>query len=174
MTSIEKSARGLVLMTLFCGVSACGYIFGDDGVFRDPAEDYRNAPERPVIAVPEGKNPNFSQEIYAIPYVEDSLILEGEFEVPRPTPLVAGESDEIVRIQKLGDQTWALVAMAPGEVWPQVRSFVTASGLQVARVDARSGIMESGWVKLQDQPMAMYSLKEQLQLPTLPSRQMIR
>ncbi|MBE9537702.1 MAG: outer membrane protein assembly factor BamC [Proteobacteria bacterium] len=154
MTNIEKSARGLVLLTIFCGVSACGYIFGDDGVFRDPAEDYKKAPETSVITVPEGKNSNFSQEIYAIPYVEDSLILEGEFEVPRPTPLVAGESDEIVRIQKLGDQTWALVAMAPGEVWPQVRSFVTASGLQIARVDARSGIMESGWVQLQDQPMA--------------------
>jgi len=154
MTKIEKTARGLLLLAMFGALSACGYIFGDKGVFRDPSEDYKRAPELPVITVIEGKNSDFSQEIYAIPHVEDSLILEGEFEVPRPTPLVAGESDEIVRIQKLGDQTWALVAMAPGEVWPQVRSFVTATGLQIARVDARSGIMESGWVQLEGQPMS--------------------
>ncbi len=135
-------------------ISGCGYLLGDEGVFRDPSEDYKRAPETPVIVVPEGKNPNFSQEIYAIPAVNDSLILEGEFEVPRPAPLVAGVTDEIVRIQKLGDTSWALIAKAPGEVWPQVRSFVSASGMQIARVDARSGVMESGWVDLKDEPMA--------------------
>jgi len=154
MTGISKIARSFTLLAVLFGVSACGYIFGDEGVFRDPSEDYKKAPEVAVIAVPEGKNSNFSQEIYAIPRVDDALILEGEFEVPRPTPLVAGASDEIVRIQKLGTATWALVAMAPGEVWPQVRSFVTASGMQIARVDPRSGIMESGWVELKDQTMA--------------------
>ena len=154
MTNIKKTARGVTVVVALLWLNACGYLFGDGGMFRDPSEDYKKAPEVPVIAVPEGKNSDFSQEIYAIPQVDDSLILEGEFEVPRPTPLVAGASDEIVRIQKLGDQTWALVAMAPGEVWPQVRSFVTASGLQIARVDARSGIMESGWVELTGQPMA--------------------
>lgn len=154
MTRIEKMLRGIVLLGTLSWLSACGYLFGDDGVFRDPSEDYKLSPELPVIVVPGGKNSDFSQEIYAIPHVEDALILEGEFEVPRPTPLVAGASDEIVRIQKLGKQSWALVAMAPGEVWPQVRSFVTASGLQISRVDARLGIMESAWVELQNQPMA--------------------
>lgn len=123
-------------------------------MFRDPSEDYKKSPELPVISVPEGKNSDFSQEIYAIPHVEDKLILAGEFEVPRPTPLIAGASDEIVRIQKLGDDSWALVAMAPGELWPQVRSFVTAAGLQISRVDARLGLMESGWVELDGEQMS--------------------
>lgn len=146
--------RGVSLALALITLSGCGYLFGDKGVFRDPSEDYKRSPETPVIEVPEGKNADFSQEIYAIPPVADELVLAGEFEVPRPTPLVAGASDEIVRIQKLGDESWALVAMAPGEVWPQVRSFVTASGLQIAGVDARSGIMDSGWVELEGQSMA--------------------
>ncbi|MFT5711401.1 MAG: outer membrane protein assembly factor BamC [Halioglobus sp.] len=149
-TGVRGVSLALALMTL----SGCGYLFGDKGVFRDSSEDYKRAPETAIIKVPEGKNSEFSQEIYAIPPVEDELVLAGEFEVPRPTPLVAGASDEIVRIQKLGAESWALVALAPGEVWPQVRSFVTASGLQVLRVDARSGIMDSGWVELEGQPMA--------------------
>ena len=76
------------------------------------------------------------------------------FEVPRPAPLVAGTGDEVVRIQKLGDESWALIGVAPGQVWPQVRSFLTAADIQVARVDARAGIIESGWLTLEGQPMA--------------------
>ncbi len=151
---MKAGVREVSLCLALITLSGCGYLFGDKGVFRDPSEDYKRAPETPVIKVPSGKNPNFSQEIYAIPPVADELILAGEFEVPRPTPLVAGASDEIVRIQKLGAESWAVVALAPGEVWPQVRSFITASGLQVSRVDARSGIMDSGWVELKGQPMA--------------------
>jgi outer membrane protein assembly factor BamC len=154
MLTIGKTSRAVFLLVALTTLAGCGYIFGDEGIFRSRAEDYKRAPEMPIIAVPEGKSSDFSQEIYAIPYVEDSLVLAGEFEVPRPTPLVAGTSDEIVRIQKLGEASWALIALAPGEVWPQVRSFVSAAGLQVARVDARSGIMESGWVQLEGQPMA--------------------
>ena len=30
-------------------LSGCGYIFGDDGVFRDNSEDYKRAPETKVI-----------------------------------------------------------------------------------------------------------------------------
>ena len=152
--NMKTGVRGLSLALALVTLGGCGYLFGDKGVFRDGSEDYKRSPETSIIKVPEGKNADFSQEIYAIPPVEEELVLAGEFEVPRPTPLVAGASDEIVRIQKLGEDSWALVALAPGEVWPQVRSFVTASGLQISRVDARSGIMDSGWVELEEQPMA--------------------
>ena len=154
MASGEKIMRAFILLAALAGLSGCGYIFGDDGIFRDKSEDYKRSPELPDIQVPEGKSSDFSQEIYAIPYVEDNLVLAGEFEVPRPTPLVAGASDEIVRIQKLGEESWALIALAPGQVWPQIRSFVSAAGIQVARVDARAGIIETSWIQLENQPMA--------------------
>jgi outer membrane protein assembly factor BamC len=154
---MQMSVKG-VKLTLACALllmcSGCGFLFGDKGVFRSTAEDYKKAPELPVVSVPEGKDNQALGEIYVIPPVADELILAGEFEVPRPSPLVAGSSDEAVRIQKLGDQSWALIGSAPGQVWPQVRSFLTAAGIQVARVDARAGIMESGWLTLEGQPMA--------------------
>ena len=143
----------MVLVASLVGVSGCGYLFGDDGVFRSTAEDYKKSPEVPLIIVPEGKSADFMQEIYAIPEVDENLVLAGEFEVPRPTPLVAGASDEIVCLQKLGDASWALVAVAPGQVWPQIRSYISSTGLSIARVDARSGIIETGWIKLDGQEM---------------------
>lgn len=150
---IKVALGKLAILVSVLSVSGCGYLFGDDGVFRSRAEDYKKSPEVPLIVVPDGKSADFMQEIYAIPEINESLVLAGEFEVPRPTPLVAGASDEIVRIQKLGDDSWALVAVAPGQVWPQIRSFVSSAGLSVARVDARSGIIETSWVQLDGQDM---------------------
>ena len=133
--------------------AGCGFLFGDEGMFRDRSQDYKKAPEVPPVALPQGTQSDTLREIYVIPEVRDSLILEGDFEVPQPTPLVAGAGTEVVRIQKLGDQSWALVGVPPGQVWPQVRSFMNAAGMQVARADARAGILESGWLTLKEQPL---------------------
>ncbi len=154
MSAKIKCARVALLSSLLLTTTGCGYLFGDQGVFRDKSEDYKKAPEVDVIEVPEGKDSDSLREIYAIPVIDEELVLEGEFEVPRPAPLVAGAGEEVVRIQRLGDESWALVAEAPGQVWPQVRGFLSAAGVGVARVDARAGLMETGWLELEGQEMA--------------------
>lgn len=149
-----KAMRFVLLAVLLLLGTGCGYLFGDQGVFRDNSEDYKKASEVPRLKVPEGTDAESLGEIYPIPPVSETLLLAGEFEVPRPVPLVAGAEDEQVRIQILGDNTWALVNNAPGQVWPQVRAFLSASQIPVARVDARAGLIESSWVSLEDESMA--------------------
>jgi outer membrane protein assembly factor BamC len=143
----------LPLLFAFSVMAGCGYLFGDDGMFRDKSQDYKQSPELEVIEVPPEKSTDALQDIYPIPDIEQSLVLAGDFEVPRPTPLVSGAADEVVRIQKLGAESWALVAMAPGQLWPQVRSFLSAAGIGVGRVDARAGIMETSWLSMEGAPM---------------------
>lgn len=144
-----STARVALLIAGVLSLSGCGAIFGDSGIFRDRAQDYKKAPQVPVVTVPPGKDTQTLREIYVIPQIEDKVVLEGEFEVPRPAPLVAGAGADVVRIQKLGDDSWALISLAPGQVWPQVRSFLSAAGMQVARVDARAGLIESTWLTLE-------------------------
>ena len=146
--------RGIITSALLASLTGCGYLFGDQGMFRDNSQDYKKAPEMPVIAVPEDKGTDSLQEIYPVPPISSSVVQAGEFEVPRPTPLVAGSEDEVVRIQKLGSESWALVAEAPGQVWPQVRSFFASAGIAVARIDARAGLMETNWLELESASMA--------------------
>ena len=136
---------GVASLTL----SACGYIFGDEGVFRDRSEDYKKAPQSPPVVVPDGVKSVEMRDIYVIPRVEDSYLAPGEFEVPRPAPLSASSGQELVKIQKLGDDRWILIEVAPGQLWPQVRNFMSASGMQVARADARAGLMESNWLTIE-------------------------
>ncbi len=151
---LMQTGKYLLLAVVVLINSGCGYLFGDQGLFRDKSQDYKRAPEMPVLQVPQGKGRQALQEMYPIPPIRDELVLAGDFEVPRPTPLIAGATEDLVRIQKLGDKSWALINAAPGHVWPQLRSFLSASGIQLAAVDARAGLMDTVWLTLKDQPMA--------------------
>ena len=150
----NSGLRLAVVSALLVLCTGCGYLFGDKGVFRDKSEDYKKAREVPPLRLPAGEQASTLGDMYPIPPITDDLLLAGEFEVPRPAPLVAGAADETVRIQTLGQDSWALVNSAPGQLWPQVRSFLSVSQIPVGRVDARAGIIESAWVDLEGQPVA--------------------
>lgn len=131
-------------------LGSCGWLVGDEGLLRDSAMDYRDARELDVIEVPAGKDPTALQEIYAIPPVQDEVLELGDFEVPRPTTLTAMSADQLVRIQRLGDQSWALIGVPPGQLWPQVRNFLVAAGVRLASADARQGLIDSDWLQLRN------------------------
>jgi len=144
--------RAAAMCAVVLAVAGCGYFGGESGVFRDRSEDYKKAPQTAPITVPEGMQSVPLNEIYVIPPVQDKFLSQGEFEVPRPVPLAGGAGPEVVRIQKLGDASWALIGVAPGQVWPQVRNFMAASGMQVAHADAQAGILETNWLTVEGQP----------------------
>lgn len=149
-----NSMKLVLPMLLVSLCTGCGYLFGDEGVFRDKSQDYKKAREVAPIQLPEGEDSSAIGEIYPIPPITDSVLMSGKFEVPRPAPLLANIEDEQVRIQTLGDESWALVNTAPGQVWPQIRAFLSVSQIPVARVDARAGLIESGWVTLEGESIA--------------------
>jgi outer membrane protein assembly factor BamC len=128
-------------------LSACTWLTGDKGYFRDRSDDYRKARAEPRIKVPSNMDDQALQDIYVIPPVTEDLRVTGEFEVPRPAPLIARATEEMVRVQRLGDEEWILANLAPGQLWPQIRAFLSSNSLQVARVDARAGLIETGWLR---------------------------
>jgi outer membrane protein assembly factor BamC len=149
-----KIVQAVLASALLLSGTGCGYIFGDKAVIHDRSSDYKKAPETPPLKIPEGMDSTSLREIYVIPPVEDKFLPQGKFQVPQPVPLAAGAGSEVVRIQKLGDESWVLIGVAPGQVWPEVRNFMAASGMQIARADARAGIMESNWLTVEGKPLA--------------------
>ena len=139
--------RILLTMLLLSTLSACTWLTGDEGTFRDRSDDYRKARVEPKLKVPASMSDEALQDIYVIPPVTENLRVTGEFDTPRPAPLVARTSDEMVRVQRLGKEEWILANLAPGQLWPQVRAFLNSNSLQVARVDARAGLIETGWLQ---------------------------
>lgn len=158
--SVSVLLRSLLLFVLVASCSGCGFLFGDKGMFRDRAENYRQARVEPPLKVPEGMENPAVEGNYAIPPISDQSKLETEFVVPRPEPLAEDAERESVRINKLGDQEWILIDGSPGQVWPRLRGFMDLNQLTVSRTDASNGILETAWL----QPAGTDSLKERYRL----------
>lgn len=142
----------ILLLLLLPALSSCGWLFGDEGYFRDKRDDYREAKAMPEMLVPEGLDGGALQHLYTIPADQSSSMLVGDFEVPRPEPLRSAEALATVRIQKLGDDRWILMESTPGEVWPHVRSFLLNNRLGVENEDVAIGTIESAWLNTEDKP----------------------
>jgi outer membrane protein assembly factor BamC len=140
--------KALAIMTvtlLSTSLSGCGWLFGDDGIFRDRGNDYRRARLEPVMQVPEGMSRAAIENEFDIPEIKNSEELSPEFITPRPAKLdVVPDS---VRINKLGKQQWILADATPAELWAQVRTFLNASKISVDRAEATSGQIETAWLQ---------------------------
>ena len=147
--------RPVVSIILLGCLSGCSWFFGEDGLFPDNAGRYQTAPELAPIDVPPHLSTEAIQPDYPVPPVAENAQLAAQFETPRPTPLTANNQADSVRIQSLSGQRWALVNVAPGQLWPQVRTFLTTSGIGVSAVDAEAGLIDTQWFKLEDQELAV-------------------
>ena len=115
--------------------------------------DYENAIEADAITVPEGLDAGAIQQAYPIPEVAVNLAIPVTGKAPRPAPLTAGSQLDAVRLQRLGDSSWAVVNVAPGQLWPQVRAFLVSSGIDVASVDASGGLIDTTFVMLENKSL---------------------
>ena len=146
--------RVLFTLLMIPLLTGCSWLFGDKSYFRDRGDDYRKSRAIPVLTVPSDMNADSLQELYIIPAITEEIRVTGEFEVPRPAPLVAGSSEEVVRLQKLGEEQWMLVSFAPGQLWPQVRAYLSEAGFPLARIEARDGLIETAWISAEEGAMA--------------------
>lgn len=146
MRMLGRAALAALLLTL----SGCGWLMGDEGIFRDRSDEYRKAQLEPALRIPPGLNGEVIDDAYPIPGISESVSLSEDFVVPRPDPLEGDPSAQMVKIQRLGSDQWILVEATPGQVWPQVRGFLNQAQLSTDRVDPGMGIIETSWLEPQD------------------------
>ena len=104
----------ILMFSVFFLMPGCGWLLGDDGVFRDKSGDYKTTPEFDVMKVPSGKDSYNFSENYPVAKVSDSLTSFSDSGAPRPMPMTANAAEDVVRIQKLADEQWALIEASPG------------------------------------------------------------
>ncbi len=136
-----RPLTGLLLSLLTVVLAGCGWLGGEDGYFRDRANDYRKARSIPVIKVPEGTRTDAVSPLYAIPTESADALLDQDFEVPRPQPLRGDAGEKVVRIQKLGNEQF--VAKAPPEVVEENRERRAALAEAIEKLEAVSRRLES-------------------------------
>ena len=137
----------LVLAVSFStSLAGCG-MFGEEGTFRNRGADYLDAEELPPIVVPEALDDDTIGQLYPIPPIPETNVVEDFDGVPRPQPLALNNLSEVVKIQKLGGERWILSNRAPSEIWPRVRNILNRSGIPTARAQASQGILETVWLE---------------------------
>lgn len=149
--SFKRPFSALLITTLGLSLSGCGMFFGDEGVFRNRDGDYLKADNIPPLVLPAGKTSETMGELYPIPPITATDFgfdpNADDYEVPRPMPLSANLTQENVKIQRVGSESWILLNAAPGEVWPRVRNFLNVNTLAVSRADISKGIIETSWLQ---------------------------
>lgn len=143
MKQSVKIPLALTVVVATLVTTACGSI-------RDRSRDYLQVEEMEPIVVPERLSAQTLGEIYPIPPIAETAVLDPDGEVPRPQSLAANVFQEEVRIQSLGQESWILINRPTSEIWPRVRSLLNQNGIPVAAADAPSGVMDTGWLTFLD------------------------
>lgn len=87
-----KRLAGFSALALSIAVSSgCGWIWGDNGYFRDRGSDYLAAREAAPMQLPPDVQARPLEPLLPVPAAVPTPSAEGKFEVPRPRALRAGE-----------------------------------------------------------------------------------
>ena len=147
-----KRLAGLsALALIISSTSGCGWLWGEDGYFRDRGSDYLQASQTAPMQVPaDVSGVKRLDPLLPIPRNVADDTAKGEFVVPRPQPLstVADSSD--FSLQKSGNNSWVLAQRAPAEVWPVAHQYFEDNGFRIAEDRPQTGEFSTTWQRLDE------------------------
>lgn len=147
-----KRLAGLsALALIISSTSGCGWLWGEDGYFRDRGSDYLEAQQTAPMQIPAGVSETKRLDpLLPIPRNVADDTVKGEFVVPRPQPLstVADASD--FSLQKSGSSSWVLAQRAPAEVWPVAHQYFEDNGFRIAEDRPQTGEFSTTWQRLDE------------------------
>lgn len=144
----QSMVRPLTLTALFLGLTGCGWLTGPEGFFRDRSGDYRQVSVEPDLKLPEQTSQNQIVDLLVVPEINQQLKPSDEsgFEAPIPPRIGAHQNENLIRVQKLGDQRWMLVNMPPEKLWPRIRDFLLVNRVPLVQEKAETGLLETNWL----------------------------
>ena len=139
-------SKPLAILSLAMLLSSCNYLAGDNGPFRDRADDYMEAPVLPLMAIPDELDSYTLDALYVIPALVSFSALPFD-EIPLPKPIETNGREGVI-IQNLNEISWIVLDATPGQVWPLVRDYWTQLEVILEHEQPGAGIMETSWVEV--------------------------
>ena len=140
--------KRILLVLLSLNLNACGFLFGDAGIFRDRGGNYNEALILPPMEIPDELDSYTLDPLYVIPE-QFALNLEDLDGVPMPNPIETKRREGVI-IQNLADRRWVVLDATPGQVWPLVRDYWTELQVILDYENPSSGIMETAWLEVEN------------------------
>jgi outer membrane protein assembly factor BamC len=99
-----KRLTGLsTLALIIAGTSGCGWIYGENGYFRDRGSDYLEARQTAPMQIPANVNAKRIDPLLPVPQQVATTTDAGEFSVPRPQALALVSDVSDFSLQKSGN-----------------------------------------------------------------------
>jgi outer membrane protein assembly factor BamC len=136
----------LISLSLILLLSGCNYLAGENGPFRDRADDYMEAPVLPLMTIPDNLDSYTLDELYVIPE-QISASAQPFDDIPLPKPIETNRREGVI-IQNLTDTSWIVLDATPGQVWPLVRDYWTQLQVILEYENPGAGIMETTWLEV--------------------------
>ena len=142
-----KRLAGLsALAVIISSTSGCGWLWGQEGYFRDRGSDYLEARQTAPMQLPPGvQTDKRLVPLLPIPSNVPDDNVKGEFEVPRPQPLAVAASASDFSLQKSGDSRWVMAQRSPSEVWPVAMQFFQDNGFRIDEQRPQTGEFTTSW-----------------------------
>jgi outer membrane protein assembly factor BamC len=153
-----KRLAGLSALALvISSTSGCGWLWGENGYFRDRGNDYLEATQTAPMQLPPGVQTDKRLDpLLPIPRnVADDNAKASEFEVPRPLPLQVAAQASDFSLQRSGDNRWILAQRAPAEVWPIAHQFFEDNGFRIAEERPQTGEFTTTWQRFDELSASM-------------------
>lgn len=146
-----KPVLGALSVMLLGSLSGCGYIYGEDGFFRDRGSDYQAAQIQPRMTVPDGVASKPLGDLLPVPGQIAGTAEYDEFDMPRPQALQISADASEFSLQQDDSVRWVQAQRTLADTWPLVRQFWNDYQVPVASENASLGEVQSGWIALDTQ-----------------------
>ncbi|MGH8354006.1 MAG: outer membrane protein assembly factor BamC [Pseudomonas sp.] len=152
-----KRLAGLsALALIISSTSGCGWLWGEDGYFRDRGSDYLTERQTAPMQLPPNVEAKRLDPLLPVPQnVASSTASVEEFEVPRPQPLASAGEVSDFSLQKSGESRWVVAQRAPAEVWPAARQFFADNGFSIADERPQTGEFSTAWQRFDELSASM-------------------
>ncbi|MGE8359405.1 outer membrane protein assembly factor BamC [Pseudomonas sp.] len=152
-----KRLAGLsALALIISSTSGCGWLWGEDGYFRDRGGDYLNARQTAPMQLPPDADSKRLDPLLPVPqHIADSTAVEGDFEVPRPQALAVTANVSEFSLQRSGESRWVVAQRVPAEVWPIARQFFEDNGFRIADERPQTGEFSTAWQRTDELSSAL-------------------
>jgi outer membrane protein assembly factor BamC len=141
-----KRLTGLsALALIMASTSGCGWVYGENGYFRDRGSDYLDARQTATMQIPPNVDARRVDPLLPVPQQVATTTDTGEFIVPRPQGLsVAADASEF-SLQKSGESRWLVAQRVPAEVWPVAIQFFADNGFKITEQRPQTGEFSTAW-----------------------------
>ncbi len=147
-----KRLAGLsALAVVISSTSGCGWLWGDQGYFRDRGNDYLEANQAPAMQVPPDLTLSKRLDpLLPIPRNVADDTDKANFDVPRPLPLQVAAAATDYSLQRSAGSSWILGQKTPAQVWPVAHQFFEDNGFRIAEDRPQTGEFSTTWQRLDE------------------------